>query len=145
LQAEVVNDGNDNGQLYAMALAAKQALGVETLRALADVGYYNGETLKACEMDAIVAYVPQANRNKRLAAQGRFTLEAFVYDATADVYRCPAGAMLRPMKGHKLDATGNCMFAMPASDQSVRRVRSAKSVCPPKRIGATSIAGCMRM
>src|SRR5258705_10213227 len=79
--SEVVNDGNDTGQLHAMALAAKQALGVETLRALADVGYYNGETLKACETDAIVAYVPQANRNNRLAAQGRFTLEAFVYDA----------------------------------------------------------------
>src|SRR6267154_751992 len=100
--SEVVNDGNDTGQLHAMALAAKQALGVETLRALADVGYYNGETLKACETDAIVAYVAPANRNNRLAAQGRFTLEAFVYDATADIYRCPAGAMLRPMKGHKL-------------------------------------------
>jgi hypothetical protein len=56
--SEIVNDGNDNGQLHAMALAAKQALGVETLRTLADVGYYNGEALKACETDAIVAYLP---------------------------------------------------------------------------------------
>src|SRR5216684_1548403 len=32
--SEVVNDGNDTGQLHAMALAAKQALGVETLRAM---------------------------------------------------------------------------------------------------------------
>ena len=126
--SEVVNDGNDNGQLHAMALAAKQALGVETLRALADVGYYNGETLKACETDAIVAYVPSANRNKRLAAQGRFTLEAFVYDVMADVYRCPAGAMLRPMKGHKLDETGKLHVRYASL---LRCVRCADGVWPP--------------
>ena len=124
--SEVVNDGNDNGQLHAMALAAKQALGVETLRALADVGYYNGETLKACETDAIVAYVPQANRNKRLAAQGRFTLEVFVHDATADVYRCPAGAILRPMKGYKRDATGKLQVRYAS-------LRSVCKVCPLRR------------
>jgi transposase len=117
------NDGNDNGQLHAMALAAKQALGVETLRVLADVGYYNGETLKACETDAIVAYVPPADRNKRLAAQGRFTLEAFVYDATADVYRCPAGNLLRPMKGRKRDATGKLQVRYAS-------LRSVCKVCP---------------
>ena len=60
--SEVVNDGNDTGQLYAMARAAKEALGVERLQAVADVGYYNGETLRACEADAIVAYVPEADR-----------------------------------------------------------------------------------
>ncbi len=56
---EVVNDGNDNGQLHAMAAAAKAALGVRAITALADVGYYNGETLRACEADAITAYVPR--------------------------------------------------------------------------------------
>lgn len=104
--SNVVNDGNDSGQLHAMGVAAKEALGVETLQAVADVGYYNGETLRACETDAIVAYVPEADRNQRLAAQGRFTLEDFAYDAAADIYRCPAGAELRPMKGYKRDAGG---------------------------------------
>jgi len=104
--SEVVNDGNDTGQLHAMALAAKQALGAATLTALADVGYYNGETLKACEADAITAYVPQAKHNNRLAAQGRFSLEAFSYDAASDVYRCPAGSLLQPMTGRKRDAGG---------------------------------------
>ena len=56
--SEVVNDGNDTGQLHAVADAAKQALGVETLTVLADSGYYNGETLKDCEADGITAYVP---------------------------------------------------------------------------------------
>jgi hypothetical protein len=104
--SEVVNDGNDTGQLHAMAQAARAALGVATLQAVADVGYYNGETLRACEVDAIVAYVPQAEKNNRLAKQGRFTLKEFVYDAEQNVYICPAGARLRPMGGEKRDAAG---------------------------------------
>ena len=40
--SEVVNDGNDTGQLYEMAKAAKEALGVTSLQTVADVGYYNG-------------------------------------------------------------------------------------------------------
>src|SRR6266446_4377441 len=117
--SEVVNDGNDTGQLHAMALAAKQALGVETLQAVADTGYYNGATLKECEEGGIVAYVPPPRRTGGLEEQGRFTHEAFGYDAEADVYRCPAGALLRPMNGVKIS---------PAGRQDVRYV-SLKSVC----------------
>jgi transposase len=104
--SEVVNDGNDTNQLHAMAAAAKEVLGVETLQAAGDVGYYNGETLRACEADAIVAYVPEAEKNNRLAKQGRFTLNEFTYVAEQNVYRCPAGAELRPMEGYKVDAAG---------------------------------------
>ena len=104
--SEVVNAGNDTGQLHAMALAAKEALGVETLSVLADGGYFNGATLRACETDGIVAYVPAADRKQRLAAQGRFTVEDFVYDAAADAYRCPAGSELRRMNTLKVDRAG---------------------------------------
>ena len=104
--SEVVNDGNDTGQLYKMAKAAKEALGAETLQAVADVGYYNGATLKACEDDGIVAYVPQAKRTGRLQAQGRFSHEDFTYEAAANVYRCPAGSLLQPTKGRKNNTGG---------------------------------------
>jgi transposase len=117
--SEVVNDGNDTAQLHALAQAAKDALGAETLTALADAGYYNGETLKACEADGITAYVPQADRGHRLSRQGRFTLAEFAYDAEADLYRCPAGAELKPMKGRKTDAGG----------KSYIRYASRRSVC----------------
>ena len=117
--SEVVNDGNDTGQLYEVAEAAKEALGVETLQAVADTGYYNGATLKECEEGGIIAYVPPPRRTGRLEEQGRFTHEAFGYDAEADVYRCPAGAALRPMNGVKTS---------PAGRQDVRYV-SLKSVC----------------
>jgi transposase len=104
--SEVVNDGNDTGQLYAMAKAAKQALGVATLQAVADVGYYNGAALKDCEDDGIVAYVPQAQRTGRLKAQGRFCHEDFIYDGEVDAYRCPAGSLLAPTKGRKENTGG---------------------------------------
>jgi transposase len=117
--SEVVNDGNDSGQLYPMAKAAKEALEAETLTAVADVGYYNGETLKSCEEDGIVAYVPQATRTGRLAAQGRFSHEDFAYDAEQNAYRCPAGTLLKPMNGFKINTGGR---------REIRYV-SRKSVC----------------
>jgi transposase len=121
--SDVVNDGNDSGQLHATAAAAKEALGVETLQATADVGYYNGDTLRACEADAIVAYVPEAEKNNRLAKQGRFTLKELVFDAERNVYRCPAGAELRPMEGYKEDAGGKRHVRYAA-------LQSICSVCP---------------
>jgi transposase len=104
--SEVVNDGNDTGQLHKMAKAAKEELGVETLTALADSGYYNSNALKACEEDGIVAYVPTPSRTGRLKAKGRITHEEFVYDAEADAYRCPNGVLLRPTEGRKINTGG---------------------------------------
>jgi len=117
--SEVVNDGNDTGQLAAMAQAAKTALGAQALSAVADTGYYNGQTLKECEDAAITAYVPEPDRGQRLKRQGRFGLEDFRYDAQADLYRCPAGAQLRPMQGHRRQASGKIAV----------RYASRRSVC----------------
>ena len=117
--SEVVNDGNDTGQLYKMAKAAKEALGATTLQTLADVGYYNGAALKSCEEDGIVAYVPEAERSGRLAAQGRFTHEDFAYDVAANAYRCPAGSLLQPRQGRKTNTGGRIEI----------RYASRKAVC----------------
>jgi hypothetical protein len=89
-----------------MAKAAKEELGVETLTALADSGYYNSNALKACEEDGIVAYVPTPSRTGRLKAKGRITHEEFVYDAEADAYRCPNGVVLKPTEGRKINTGG---------------------------------------
>ena len=101
-----VNDGNDTGQLHEMAQAACAAVGADTLQAVADTGYFNGETLKACEDSGIEAFVPEPRRGKRLEAAGRLGIDAFVYDAAADAYRCPAGQLLHAMGGGKLDQSG---------------------------------------
>lgn len=104
--SEVVNDGNDTGQLHRMAKAAQEELGAAALTALADSGYYNGQALKACEEDGIVAYVPQPTRTARLEDQGRFSHEQFAYEADADVYRCPAGQLLTLREGRKTNTGG---------------------------------------
>jgi hypothetical protein len=117
--AEAVNDGNDTGQLHAMAQAARAAIGVQTLQAAADCGYYNGEALKACEENGIEAFVPEPDRGKQLERAGRFGLAAFGYDAGTDAYRCPAGQVLAAMHGGRRDASGKLRI----------RYSSRRSVC----------------
>jgi hypothetical protein len=116
--SEVVNDSSDVNQLHAMAKAATQALEAEGLQVLADTGYYSSTELKACEDDGIVAYVPPPEGNGRIEKQGRFSLKHFSYDAAADAYRCPAGKLLRPMKGRWQNASGR-MEIRYASRESV--------------------------
>jgi transposase len=136
--SKVVNDGNDSGQLHTMAEAAKEALGVETLQVLADAGYYNGAPLKACEDDGIVAYVPQAKRSGRLAAQGLFSHEDFVYDPALDGYRCPAGTLLHPTKGRKHNSGGRIEIRY-VSRKAVCDACSLRSRCVTKKAPTRTI------
>jgi transposase len=135
--SEVVNDGSDVSQLHAMATAAKQALEAETLQALADEGYYSSNELKACEDGGIVAYVPVPDG--RLGAQGRFDRADFSYDGTADAYRCPAGALLRPMKGRWQNTSGRTEIRYASSkkncDACRLRVRCLTSKAVKRIIG----------
>jgi transposase len=103
---EVVNDSSDVGQLHAMAKAAKDALGADTLEALADAGYYSSLELKACEDDGIIAYVPVPEGNGQPEKQGRFSLKDFSYDSAADAYHCPAGQLLHRTKGRWENTSG---------------------------------------
>jgi transposase len=130
--SEVVNDSSDVGQLHAMARAAKDALEAEVLHALADEGYYSSFELKACEDDGITAYVPVPE--SRQLENGRFSLKNFSYDPAADVYRCPAGKLLRPMEGRWENASGRVEIRYASKPKTCRtcalreRCLSAKAV-----------------
>src|SRR5262249_31626756 len=52
---EVTNIGTDRHQLSNMAEQARTEMGVETLDAVADRGYYTGEEIRACEEAGIRA------------------------------------------------------------------------------------------
>jgi transposase len=136
--SEVVNDGNDTGQLHKMAKAAKDELGAATLTALADTGYYNGNALKACEDDGIIAYVPVPKKTALLEAQGRISHEEFVYDAEQNVYRCPAGQLLKPMDGRKINHGGRVEIRYssrkPDCDQCPIRSRCLSANAPRRTI-----------
>lgn len=93
----LTNEGNDEQQLYPMAIEAKAALESESLTVIADTGYSNGEQGQQCADEGIVAVVP---RPVTVNPKGEefFTREAFAYDATDDSYRCPAGQTLRRIR-----------------------------------------------
>lgn len=91
---DVTNQVNDLEQLAAMAVAAKEALEVETLDAAADAGYHNGVEVVECEANGITPYVPKPKSSSKNEKKGLYTKEAFTYSAEQDVYQCPAGQVL---------------------------------------------------
>ena len=87
---EVANVGHDREQLSGMAGKAKAAMGLETLDALADRGYFKGEEVLACAPIGVTPYVPKP-LTSGAKAEGRFGKQDFVYVPENDTYRCPAG------------------------------------------------------
>ena len=98
VEAQVVQDQNDLGQLHPMATAAQAALGVEKLPTVADAGYHEAVQLEKCEAAGIETYVPASEGTAGQALGGRavYPKSAFTYDAARDIYRCPAGQELSP-------------------------------------------------
>ena len=90
---EVTNVGTDRHQLSNMAEQARGEMGVETLDAVADRGYYEGDEIKSCEDTGITVTLPRP-QTSGAKAEGRFGKQDFVYVAAEDVYRCPAGERL---------------------------------------------------
>lgn len=136
--SEVVNDSSDVGQLHATASAAKEALKVKTLQALADEGYYSSLELKACEDEGITAYVPVPEGNGRPANEGRFRLRDFSYDAAADAYHCPAGQLLHRTEGGSWENTSSRVEIRYASRKAICRSCPLKGHClSPKAVTRT--------
>ncbi|MDZ7304779.1 MAG: IS5/IS1182 family transposase, partial [candidate division KSB1 bacterium] len=90
---EVTNDCDDSQQLANMAVQAKETLGVESIDATADMGYYNEEEIKKCEDQNITCYVPKPERSRN-KKDGLYTKQDFQYDAVNDRYLCPANQEL---------------------------------------------------
>jgi transposase len=89
----LTNDGNDQQQLHPMAVQGKAAVGADTVTAVADTGYSNGEHGALCERDGITAIVPRAETVNPNGKQ-YFSRDRFSYDRESDSWRCPAGATL---------------------------------------------------
>jgi transposase len=96
VESEVVQDANDLQQLSPMAQGARQQLAAESLKVVADAGYYSAPQVAACEGAGIETYVP-ANRHATGQSKGTKTIypkEAFKYDPQRDNYLCPGGKEL---------------------------------------------------
>ena len=82
---EVTNAGSDRAQLSNMAKQTKAALQVDTLDAVADRGYFNGEEILACDQAGITVTLPKPITSG-LKAKGRYGKQDFRYVADEDVY-----------------------------------------------------------
>ena len=90
---EVTNVGNDRGQLAMMAEQSRAVTGITELTVVADRGYFSGDEILACAQAGIIPFVPKP-LNSNSKAEGRFGKPDFVYIASDDEYRCPAGQRL---------------------------------------------------
>jgi transposase len=91
---EVTNVGSDRSQLARVAKEAKAALQTDTLEAVADRGYFNGEEIVACDRAGITVTMPKP-MTSGAKSEGRFGKQDFAYLPEDDVYRCPAGERLK--------------------------------------------------
>ena len=90
---EVTNSGLDRGQLARVGKAAQAVLRADKLEAVADRGYFNSPEILACDKAGITVTLPKP-MTSGAKAEGRFGKQDFVYIASEDVYRCPAGERL---------------------------------------------------
>ena len=89
---DVINIGNDRGQLARMSKAAKEALQTETLEVVADRGYFDSNEILACAEAKITVTLPKP-MTSGAKADGRFGKQDFAYLPDQDAYRCPSGAI----------------------------------------------------
>jgi transposase len=90
---KVTNVGIDKGHLGSMAGNAREVLGPETIKALADGGHFKSEEIVACEEAGIEVYLPRP-LTSNAPAEGRYDRRDFVYDSKSDTYVCPTGERL---------------------------------------------------
>ena len=88
VEQHVSNAGSNLSLLAQTAGAAKAVLGVERIDAVADMAYYKGENIEACEQDGITPYGARPQRG-RAVDNGHFTKNRFCYDVEADLHTLP--------------------------------------------------------
>ena len=100
---DVTSQPVDKEQFHNMALQAKEELGVETITAIADKGYYSASEFAKCKEDNITAMVSKAD-DPSLAATKGFGKDQFKYDEVNGGYICPQGHFLKAYNPRKENA-----------------------------------------
>jgi transposase len=93
VEHDVTKAVTDAEQLSPMAIRAKERLGVERMRAVADMGSSHGHELNACDEAGIEAYVPTPSTSAHTTL-GLFGKERFSDGPQTDCYGCPGGEAL---------------------------------------------------
>ena len=121
---DVTSQPVDKEQFHNMALQAKQELGVETITAVADKGYYSSEQFFKCKSDGILPIVSKADHSQ-MAATKEYGKAQFKYDEKNNGYICPQGHFLRAynlrkkggtMRYRNFEACAQCSVKQQCSD-----------------------------
>jgi len=128
---EVTNSGSDRSQLANVGKQAKAVLGVDTLEAVADRGYYNSPEILACHEAGITVTLPKP-MTSGAKSEGRFGKQDFVYLEAHDAYRCPAGKWLtyrysnveqgKTMRRYWTNVCGQCALKKKCTTGNERRI-----------------------
>lgn len=94
---DVITRSDDKGNLHHMAASAMETMETDTLTALADKGYYDGEDIVQCEENGITCLVAKPAAGGIKHEEG-FAHEDFIYDRENDCYTCPCKHSLRFMR-----------------------------------------------
>ena len=87
---------NDRSALSAIAIEAKENLGIETYTALVDKGYHNGKQIEICKQANITTIVAQPEQGKNKEnIHPDYLVSKFQYNQTTDTYTCPEGETLK--------------------------------------------------
>lgn len=94
VEVNVTNNPSDHGQLSIMGKRLKKRLKIKkAITVLADKGYYNGEDLRRCKKNKLIAIVARQKTGKN-APDPDYNNDKFTYDEKNDSYTCPAGQVL---------------------------------------------------
>ena len=87
---------NDKNALSAIAIEAKENLGVETFTVLVDKGYHNGREIETCKNNNIITIVahPDQGKNNENGTQPEYLVSQFTYNKQENTYTCPQGQTL---------------------------------------------------
>ena len=88
---------NDRSALSAIAVEAKENLGIETYTALVDKGYHNGKQIEICKQANITTIVaqPEQGKSNENGTTKDYLVAKFTYDKTTDTYTCPQDETLK--------------------------------------------------
>lgn len=144
IHADIIDAGNDCGQLQPQLEQAKEVLdevfgeasrcGIETITA--DAAYHDIRQLDALESEGVECFVCEARKTNRKApgvGEG-YHAENFIYDEATDTMQCPEGESLARRKTNANDTA----TVYQAPTQSCAKC-SAKGQCCPKTKGGRSV------
>ncbi|WP_241258536.1 hypothetical protein [Flavobacterium sp. Sr18] len=88
---------NDCSALSAIAIEAKENLGIEAYTALVDKGYHNGKQIEICKQANIITIVaqPEQGKSNENDTTKDYLVAQFQYNQDNDTYTCLQGEMLK--------------------------------------------------